>query len=118
MTKEDAEQLLKNWADWSDSRDSLLFSSTNHIVPAGEGSAAHSVAYIPMPPKVELVEQIMVSLKMSECRQLRQIYTAVKHVYIYKTSQITAATRMNCQRETISRRINEGIMYIAGRLAA
>lgn len=114
MTKEEAENLLLRWGDWSRSHSDLDYSSISIIgrmVEQGPGAGhADSNAEIAMPEDIAHCEKMV-------CRMSDIVKKAVKTKYVFRVTQEEAAKRLKCGRAEFRRRLDDGAMFLAGSLA-
>ena len=114
MTKEEAETLLYRWGDWSRRHPGIGFSSISVIgrmIEQGPGAGHGDVNQgIGMPDDIEHCEKAV-------CKMEILIKKDIVTKYIYRVSQIHAAKRLHCDRNEIRRRLDAGIMFLAGSMA-
>ena len=114
MTKEEAETLLYRWGDWSRRHPGIGFSSISvlgRMIEQGPGAGHGDINQgIAMPDNIEHCEKAV-------CKMERQIRKAIVTKYIYRVAQADAAKRFHCGRAELRRRLDAGVMFLAGSVA-
>lgn len=114
MDKGEAESLLHRWGQWSRSHSGLDFSSLSIIgrmIEQGPGAGhAGTGQTISMPDDIAHCEKII-------CRMSKSIRKTLVSKYVFGLSQKELAKYYHCDRNEIRRRIDNGVMFLAGAIA-
>lgn len=115
MNKDLAEVMLITWGDWSKHFMSLGIPRENIIkrmmIEGSGASHSASVQAISMPDSVSLTELIVGEME-------KPIRDAVISKYVYDMSERSGGSRYKCGRYKFAQRINNGVMFVAGWMAA
>lgn len=115
MTKDSADDLLYRWGVWSWHHFGLGYPRENtigRVMREGPGAGHSSVkADIPMPDDIALAERAVLKME-AETRK------AIKCKYILKMTDKDGSKRCRCGRTEYRNRLDQGIMFLAGMLAA